>query len=114
MKPCAIMIHVSDVSLGLDWYRKVFPTTVCFFHETCNLAVLQLGSFVIEIVQADEKVFSGKAGTVMYWSVSNFESTLNRFLSLGSKLYRGPMKIENEKKMCQIEDPFGNLIGLIG
>ncbi|MEZ8336060.1 glyoxalase/bleomycin resistance/dioxygenase family protein, partial [Vibrio splendidus] len=28
--------------------------------------------------------------------------------------YRGPMAIENGLFMCQIEDPFGNLIGLRG
>lgn len=66
------------------------------------------------IVQADEKVSTGKSGSVLYWRVSDFEETLAHFLSLGAKLYRGPLNIESGMVMCQVEDPFGNLIGLRG
>jgi len=63
---------------------------------------------------ADEKVSSGKSGTVLYWSVDHLTGSLERFYSLGAKLYRGPMDIEDGLSMCQVEDPFGNLIGLRG
>ncbi|TOL44982.1 glyoxalase/bleomycin resistance/dioxygenase family protein, partial [Vibrio parahaemolyticus] len=36
------------------------------------------------------------------------------FQKLGARLYRGPMEIEDGLSMCQVEDPFGNLIGLRG
>ncbi|MDX8425330.1 VOC family protein, partial [Vibrio parahaemolyticus] len=39
---------------------------------------------------------------------------LSRFEAIGASLYRGPMEIENGLSMCQLEDPFGNLIGLRG
>ncbi len=43
---------------------------------------------------------------------TGLETSLQHFQSLGAKLYRGPMAIENGLVMCQLEDPFGNLIGL--
>ena len=42
------------------------------------------------------------------------EYEVERFLCLGATLYRGPIAIENELFMCQVKDPFGNLIGLRG
>ena len=32
----------------------------------------------------------------------------------GAKLYRGPLVIGNGEAICQMSDPFGNLLGLIG
>ncbi|ELV8773465.1 glyoxalase/bleomycin resistance/dioxygenase family protein, partial [Vibrio harveyi] len=48
------------------------------------------------------------------WSVGNLCVALADFQKLGARLYRGPMEIEDGLSMCQVEDPFGNLIGLRG
>ncbi len=82
--------------------------------NTHNKSNLDINDFMIEIVQADKKVGSGKLGTVMYWFIPNLLCAINHFKSLGAKLYRGPIFIEDDLGMCQMEDPFGNLIGLRG
>lgn len=64
------------------------------------------------MVQADEKGSAGKKGTVVYWSVEDINHSLAHFECLGAKLYRGPISIKNNLVMCQVEDSFGNLIGL--
>ncbi|TVU78836.1 glyoxalase/bleomycin resistance/dioxygenase family protein [Vibrio tasmaniensis] len=114
MIPTAILIHVQNVALGIEWYQKAFPTAESVYHPSFDFTVLNLNGFSLEIVQADEKVGSGKCGTVLYWSVNNLDKALDHFEELGAKLYRGSMAIENGLFMCQIEDPFGNLIGLRG
>ncbi|QUJ66241.1 glyoxalase/bleomycin resistance/dioxygenase family protein [Photobacterium sp. GJ3] len=114
MVPSAVLVHVSDVAKGLEWYQKAFPEAVPIYHQDFDFTVLDLNGFSIELVQADEKVGSGKHGTVIYWSVDDLSATLAHFESLGAHLYRGPMQIENGLSMCQLEDPFGNLIGLRG
>ncbi len=114
MNPAAVLVHVPNVEQGLDWYQKAFPEATSVYHSDFDFTVLDLNGFSIEIVQADEKVGSGKNGTVLYWSVNNLSKSLAYFEALGAKLYRGPMEIENGLSMCQVEDPFGNLIGLRG
>lgn len=114
MKPVAVLIHVPDIALGLDWYQKAFPMAVSSYSSEFDFTILTINGFSIEIVQADEKVSSGKSGTVLYWFVDSLEESLAHFYTLGAKLYRGPMKIEEGFSMCQVEDPFGNLIGLQG
>lgn len=113
-KPVAILIHVPDVKLGLEWYKRAFPAAETEYLAESDFTTLNINGFSLEIVQADSKVGSGKCGTVVYWSTENLEEEIAHFQSLGAKLYRGPMEIEGGLSMCQLEDPFGNLIGLRG
>jgi len=114
MKPAALLVHVINVDAALVWYQKAFPDATLYKIENTEQHQLQPGNFCIEIVQSDTKVGSGKSGTVLYWLVPDLNSAVSNLTSLGAKLYRGPMKIENDLSMCQLEDPFGNLIGLRG
>ncbi|CAN5314958.1 glyoxalase/bleomycin resistance/dioxygenase family protein [soil metagenome] len=110
----AVMVHVSDVAAGLAWYQRAFPQAVRQQVEGFDFEVLAIGGVTIEIVQADEKVSSGAAGSVVYWNVLDLPSALARMQSVGAVLYRGPMPIEDGLAMCQVRDPWGNCIGLRG
>ncbi|MEI3851230.1 MULTISPECIES: VOC family protein [Ensifer] len=82
--------------------------------EEFDFAYLKVGTVDLEIVQADEKVASGAAGSVVYWAVEDFDRALAHFEALGALLYRGPMAIQEGLWMCQVRDPWGNCIGLRG
>lgn len=114
MTPVAILVHVPDVKQGVQWYQQAFPEAVPIYYSKFDFTVLDIQGLSLEVVQADDKVGAGKKGTVVYWSVSDLAQTLSHFERLGAHLYRGPMAIENRISMCQVEDPFGNLIGLRG
>ncbi|WP_191118336.1 VOC family protein [Vibrio campbellii] len=114
MNPSAVLVHVPDVAKGLEWYKKAFPEAVPVYHPDFDFTALDINGFSLELVQVDKKVGAGKSGTVVYWSVDNLCVALAHFEELGAYLYRGPMEIEDGLSMCQVEDPFGNLIGLRG
>jgi len=114
MKPAAIMIHVPDVSEALLWYQTAFPGSQVISAADSLIAVLSIDGFLLEIVQEDEKVRSGPSGTVLYWSVASLANEIAHFENLNCTIYRGPIEIENQESMCQVRDPFGNLIGLRG
>jgi len=110
----AVLIHVADISAGIQWYHLAFPHAVRFRVEGCDFDFLRVGSVQIEIVPADEKVSSGASGSVVYWSVPELASALQQMQSIGAELYRVPMQIENGLSMCQVRDPWGSCIGLRG
>jgi predicted enzyme related to lactoylglutathione lyase len=112
MNPIANLIHVSNVDDAIAWYQKAFPMSQLKSIE--GFTYLVVNGFALELVLADEKVKSGKSGSVTYWEVSDLEEEMERFKRLGSVVYRGPMTIESGMGMCQVTDPFGNLIGLRG
>ena len=110
----AVMIHVPDIRQGLAWYEQAFPLATREKSATHDFEFLRLGNVQLEIVPADEKVSSGPSGTVVYWQVTNLPQELERLRRLGAALYRGPMRIEAGLSMCQVQDPWGNCIGLRG
>ena len=111
----AVMVHVPQVEAGLAWYQRAFPLarrmTVGGEQAFERLSV---GEVFIDVVLSDSKVSSGAAGSVVYWRVAQLESALFLMQSVGATLYRGPMLIENGEAMCQVQDPWGNCIGLRG
>lgn len=110
----AVLIHVSDVDAAIEWYRKAFPHAVLKHLEAFDFSYLQIGDVDLEIVPADEKVSSGAAGSIVYWHVEDFDQSLARFIAVGGTLYRGPLHIQDDMRMCQVKDPWGNCIGLRG
>lgn len=110
----AILVHVPDPEAGLAWYTSAFPEAEQFRLDEFDFSYLRIGTIDLEIVQADEKVASGAAGSVVYWAVADLDRALAHFAALGAPLYRGPMAIQERLWMCQVRDPWGNCIGLRG
>ncbi len=108
------MVHTTDTKAALTWYLAAFAQSKLVRLPEFNFEYLDVNGIYIEIVPADEKVAAGAAGTVVYWEVDNFQLSFEHLISIGAILYRGPMKIENNRQMCQLKDPFGNLIGIRG
>jgi len=112
MKPVANLVAVNNIESALKWYQQAFPKSK--LTQSNGFVFLDVDGFALELVPEDEKVASGKFGTVTYWAVSDLNAEIVRFGALGSEVYRGPMAIGGGLGMCQVTDPFGNLIGLRG
>ena len=116
--PCtpvaAVMVHVSDVEAALTWYQRAFPEAVRCRSKIEHFEYLSIDGVQLELVPSDEKGSSGACGSVVYWHVKHLESSLRHLQSIGARLYRGPMRIEGGLSMCQVQDPWGNCIGLRG
>ena len=109
-----VMIHAPDWREGLDWYQGIFPESIRHKEADGEFEFISVGEIAIEVVQADSKVPSGCAGTVVYWQTHNFNERLNFLLSKGAILFRGPMDLKSGVRMCQVLDPFGNPFGIRG
>lgn len=110
----AVLVHVPQVELALDWYQRAFPMARREFLAEYDMALLRVADVRIEIVPADGKVAAGAAGSVVYWWAPALGHALERLQGLGATLYRGPMRIEAGLAMCMVRDPWGNCIGLRG
>jgi predicted enzyme related to lactoylglutathione lyase len=115
LKPIeAVLVHVANVEEALAWYQHAFPEAIRSRLQNTDFEFLSLGGVHLEFVLSDKKVTSGPYGTVVYWHVNHFEAVLHHMQSIGAKLYRGPIQIEEGKSMCQVQDPWDNCIGLRG
>lgn len=108
----SILLHVGDWRAATDWYQRAFPEAKRVLPSTEDYGHLDMGGLVLEIVNADEKVASDAAGTVVYWAVDDLDAEMLRLGQLGASLYRGPLALEDGDRICQVRDPWGNCIGL--
>ncbi|MCX4637146.1 VOC family protein [Streptomyces sp. RPA4-5] len=63
---------------------------------------------------ADEKRNPHGGSTVTYWSVDDVDAVRQRLLDAGCTHHRGPLQVVPGRKICQVIDPFGIVIGLDG
>ncbi|MGW0731876.1 VOC family protein [Streptomyces sp. NPDC002851] len=62
----------------------------------------------------DEKNTPRGGSPIPYWSVDNVDAVRQRLLDAGCTHHRGPLQVEPGRKICQVVDPFGVVIGLDG
>jgi uncharacterized protein len=108
-----VMYFVSDRRAAAIWYSNLFGIEITWL-ENPEHFFIRVGNQDVWFHQSDSKVPSGAAGHVAYWQVSDFDEVLEQAIQLGAKLYRGPLDRQDGTYMCQVKDPDGNLIGLIG
>ena len=77
MYSTTIMIHASNWREGLDWYQDIFPDSIRHQELGGEFEFISVGEIAIEVVQADSKVSSGCAGTVVYWQTEDFDARLS-------------------------------------
>ena len=82
--------------------------------EARDAVFIRVGAQEIWFHLADAKGPSGAAGQVAYWEVDGVGAALARAERLGATRYRGPLQRVDGWVMCQVKDPFGNVIGLVG
>ena len=108
-----IMYFVPDRRASAEWYSNLFDIEITVLDNPDHFFI-QVGGQQVWFHQADNKVPSGAAGHVAYWQVNDFDTALERATQLGAILHRGPLDRQDGSYMCQVKDPYGNLIGFIG
>ncbi|MET8624616.1 VOC family protein [Kitasatospora sp. NPDC004669] len=92
--------------LGLDVHLDVDGESV--------FAWLNVGAVEFGFHQADESRNPHGASTVPYWSVEDLDRVRERLLAAGCTHHRGPLQVSRGRRICQVIDPFGCVIGLDG
>jgi predicted enzyme related to lactoylglutathione lyase len=108
-----LLYFVPDRRAAAAWYAELFGVAITR-PAALDAYVIRIGAQEIWFHDADGKTPSGVAGQVAYWRVDDFAAALARAQRLGATLYRGPLDRLDGSLMCQVKDPFGNVLGLIG
>ena len=105
-----IRISSHNVSQSRDWYKKFLQTEPV--EDLPNCVSFKIQGVCLDISEADTKSPSSAGGSVGYWLVKDLDHVIARAVELGGEVYRGPLEVkETRRKIVQIKDPIGNVIG---
>lgn len=108
-----VMYFVADREQAASWYARLVDVPVTYVAEADHY-VIRVGAHEMGFHEADDMVPGGPAGQVAYWEVDDFDAAVAKAQRMGAKLYRGPLRRPSGQVQCQMKDPFGNVLGLLG
>lgn len=103
---------VKDIEQSKKWYTQALG--IAPWLDTPDYVEFRIGPCGLSMSLSDAKSPHSTGGQVAYWRVRAVDQAIEFFSAYGAKVFRGPLDIENDEAICQIRDPFGNVIGLIG
>lgn len=105
-----VFYFTADLGAAVSWYsaRLGGPPAL----EAAQLASFDLGATRLTLHRVDGFNGSGPAGAVAYWDVRDIDAVAAEWISHGAATHRGPRTIMTGERLCQLRDPFGNLIGI--
>jgi uncharacterized glyoxalase superfamily protein PhnB len=106
-----VFYFVDDLAAARDWYASLVdaePQEV-----QAQLVMFDLGGARLTLHLADEFNAGGTGiGSVAYWDVEDVDAVAAECVRRGAVAHRGPKTIFTGERLCQLRDPFGNLLGI--
>ncbi len=99
---------VTDLAEATKWYGQVFGCTP-YFEEPFYVG-FTVGGFELGLVPDGTP---GTHGCTALWGVSDIQAEVARIVALGASVKMGPQDVGGGISVAELNDPFGNLLGLI-
>lgn len=106
-----VIYKVPDLARAKAWYSETFGIAP-YFDEPFYVG-FNVGGYELGLDPDTKKQGAGAGGSVGYWGVKDLAAMMKELEKRGVKV-RSPLRDVGEGILvATIEDPFGNLIGLI-
>lgn len=106
-----VTYFASNIEAYWEWIRTT--TGAALLLREPHLIQCRIGEAAVTLHPADEKGHAGPGGQVAYWRVADIDAAVTRFEEYGARRYRGPIKGLDGPWVAQVQDPWGNIWGLI-
>jgi predicted enzyme related to lactoylglutathione lyase len=106
-----VFYFVDDLDAARQWYGELLDAEPVQIQP--QLVTFMVGGVRLTLHLADAyNSVSQLKGTVAYWGVDDVDAVVAWCSSRGGVAHRGPKTIFTGERLCQIQDPFGNLFGV--
>ncbi|MER0476987.1 VOC family protein [Streptomyces sp. Edi2] len=113
----SIMIFAEDPEKSARWWAGVLETDVHLdINGNAVYAWLEVAGVEFGFHMLDEKNNPRGGSPVPYWAVEDVGDVRQRLLDAGCTHHRGPLDVGDGtgRRIAQLTDPFGNVIGIDG
>ena len=103
------MVFTESPADSCNWWGDLLGATV---RTASGFFWLDLpGDVELGFHPADEAKNPLGGSTVPYWRVDDLEAALTAVLKAGGRRHRGPLDLEDGRRIAQVVDPFGAVVG---
>ncbi len=107
-----VVYFTGDMGAARDFVSRAFDLRpVLNQPEICEF---KIGAQSLILQPADQDSPPGTATEMSYWPVGDLEAAVQRCLAAGGIVVRGPIDVDADERICQVQDPAGNIFGLRG
>jgi predicted enzyme related to lactoylglutathione lyase len=105
------ILKVGNLAEAKAWYTRVFGVAP-YFDEPFYVG-FNVGGFELGLDPDTSEQQPGPGGSVTYWGVGSMTDTITTLRKEGVTVRSEPRDVGGGIIVAAIEDPFGNVIGLI-
>jgi len=106
-----VIYRVGDLKEAKEWYRELFAVDP-YFDEPFYVG-FNIGGYELGLDPDATSAPPGAGGVVAYWGVTNADEAVARAKALGVTLHTPAHEVGSGIRVATLQDPFGNLLGLI-
>lgn len=110
-----VMTFADDPLASANWWGRVLGAEVRadaegdFVYAWITVAGVEIGFH-----QADDARNPRGGSPVVYWAVDDLDTARKHLLDAGCTHHRGPLLVTPGRRICQLTDPYGTVVGLEG
>lgn len=109
-----IVYFVEDPAASAEWYARQLELEPACLHVLNGFAWIEVAGIELGFHPADPDRNPVSGSPVVYWRVPDLDRARRDLLEAGCQPWRGPLTIGPGRRICQIRDPFGVVLGLDG
>lgn len=109
-----VVAFVADPEAAGAWYARVFGLHPADVHRADGFVWIETADTEIGFHPADDARNGASGSPVVYWRVASVDEARAELLAAGCEPWRGPLRIDVDRRICQVRDPFGTVLGLDG
>lgn len=106
----SVVFFVKELRAAASWYAEVLGLEA--YRKDRDFVGFNVGSTKLCFHRADKKSGTPSGSQVSYWKVDDIGLASNLLIEAGAAWHRRPITIPEGGRVCQLKDPFGNIIGL--
>src|SRR5258708_34242793 len=106
-----VMYHVGDMAAARDWYTRLLGFGP-YFDEPAYYIGFNVGGYEPGLHPDTPEVTKG-GSAFAYWGVADCRAAYARLLELGATSNTEPMDVGGDILVATVNDPWGNIFGVI-